>query len=69
MGTMRFLVTIIYKTQYQELKDSDTFYTEFTVLELMEHLRKCSGVCHAIDAVDIMSNMKHYFDEASSIPV
>ena len=37
--------------------------------ELMENLRKCSGGCNTIDAVDIMSNMKKYFDKAASIPV
>ena len=35
----------------------------------MEYLSKRSGVFHAIDAVDIMSDMKQYFDEASIIPV
>ena len=35
----------------------------------MEHLHKRSGVQHAIDAVEIMSDMKQYFDEAESIPV
>ena len=35
----------------------------------MEHLCKRSGGLHAIDAVDIMSDMKQYFDESASIPV
>ena len=35
----------------------------------MEHLRKRSGVQHAIDAVKIMSDMKQYFYEEASIPV
>ena len=46
-----------------------TFYTEVTSFTIMEHLRKISGGRYIIDAVDIMSDMKHYFDEASSIPV
>ena len=51
------------------MEDSETFYTEGTALKLVEHLRKRSKCHHAIDAVDIMSDMKHYFDEAASIPV
>ena len=35
----------------------------------MDHLHKRSGCRHAIDAVDIMPDMKQYFDEATSIPV
>ena len=45
------------------------FYTEVTAFELIEHLHRCSGGCNTIDAVDIMSNMKKYFDKAASIPV
>ena len=35
----------------------------------MEYLFKFSGGRHAIDDVEIMSDMKHYFDEAASILV
>ena len=35
----------------------------------MEHLQKRSVGRNAIDAVDIMSDMKQYFDEAVTIPV
>ena len=40
MGTMRFLATIIDKTWYQELENSENVYTEFKAFELMEHLQK-----------------------------
>ena len=49
MGTIRFLTTIVDETWYRELENLETFYTEFTALELMEHLRKRSGCYHAID--------------------
>ena len=62
MGTMRFLTTTVNKMWYKELEKSETFYTEFTAFALMENLVKWSGGRHAMDAVDIMFNMKQYFD-------
>ena len=58
MGIMRFLTTNVGETWYQELENSETFYTKVTALKLMEHLRKRSGGRHAIDAVNIMSDRK-----------
>ena len=44
---------VIEETWYKELEDPDTFYTNITALQLLEHLTEfCLGL-HAIDAVDI----------------
>ena len=58
MGNMCFLTTPVDKTWYQELENSETFYTEVMTFALMEHLHKRSGVRRDIDAVDIMSDTK-----------
>ena len=36
---------------------------------MIEHLKKRSGDRHAIDTVDIISDMQQYFDKAARIPV
>ena len=69
MGTMRFLTTTVDEAWYQELENSETFYTEVTAFALMERLCKHSGGRNAIDAVDIMSDMNQYFDDAARISV
>ena len=69
MGTMRFLTTIVDEKWYWELEESETFCTEVTAFELVEHLHRRSGGRHVIDAVYIMSDLKQYFYEAASIPV
>ena len=66
---MYFLTTNINKTWYQELENAETLYTKVMAFKLTEHLQKCSGSRHTIDAVGIMSDMQQYFDEAASIPV
>ena len=40
-----------------------------TAFEIIIHLRKCSRSRHAIDAVNIMSDMQQYFEESASITV
>ena len=69
MGLMRFLTANIYETWYQELENSEIFYTKVTDFKIMVHLQKRSVGPHDIDAVDIMSNMQQYFEEAVRIPV
>ena len=69
MGLMRFLTTNVEDTWYQELENTETFYTEVTAFKIMLHLKKCSGGRHTIDSVKIMSDMQQYFDESERIPV
>ena len=66
-GTKAFLMANVDETWYQELEDPDTYYTEVTALQLMDHLRLRSGGRHAIDAVDIIAEMGTLFAEAHSI--
>ena len=69
MVIMRFLTTNVDETWYQELETAKTFYTKVTAFEMMEHFRKLSGGRHAIDTVDIISDMQKYFDKVASIPI
>ena len=69
MGIIHFLTTDINKAWYQELEIAETLYTKVMDFKLMDHLQKCSGSRHDIDAVGIMSDMQQYFDKAASIPV
>ena len=59
---MRFLTTTFDETRYWELENSENFYAEVRAFVFVEHLCKSSGGRHDIDDVNIMSDMKQYFD-------
>ena len=59
---------VVDKTWYKELKDLDTFYTNVSALQLLEHLTKLCAGLHAVDAVDIPTLMQTLFANAESIP-
>ena len=69
MGLMRFLATNFDESWNQELENTGIFYTNVLASKMMVHLQKRSGGWHAIDAVNIMSNMQQYLDKAARIPV
>ena len=37
-GCVNFIMSVVDETWYKELEDPDTFYTNFTALQLLEHL-------------------------------
>ena len=67
--TSAFILSVVDKVFYKELKDSITFYTDILPSTLLNHLElNCLGL-HAIDAVDLPIVIQGYYAEASSIPV
>ena len=47
-----FIMAVVDKTWYKELKDPETLYTKVTDLKLLDHLTEfCAGL-HMVDAVD-----------------
>ena len=63
-----FIVEVVDKTWYKELKDPDTFYTNVTSLKILDHLTElCLGL-HTVYAVDIPQVMKTLFSDAEGIP-
>ena len=63
-----FIMDVFDGTWYKELEDPDTFYTNVTALNLLEHLTElCSGL-HTVDTVEIPQVMKTLFSDAEGIP-
>ena len=68
MSCKNFVMEVLEKTWYKELKDPYTFYTNATALKLLDSLTKfCSGI-HIFDPVDITQLMKTLFADADRIP-
>ena len=55
-------------TWYKELEDPDTFYTNVTDLNLLEHLTEFCSSLRTVNAVDIPQVMKTLFINAEGIP-
>ena len=61
-------MAVVDKTWYKELEYPETFYTNVTALQLLDHLTDfCSGL-HNVDAVDIPQVMKPLFRNTEGIP-
>jgi hypothetical protein len=67
-GVAKFLHDVVDKTWYNDLKDTKTFYTMVTALEIMVHLNANSEGLHAINVISICSNMTQYYVQAGGIP-
>jgi hypothetical protein len=67
-GVTKFLHNVIVEIWYNNLKDTKTFCTKVTALEIMAHLITNSGGLHAIDMISLRSNMTQYYVQADGIP-
>ena len=63
-----FIMDVVDETCYKEIEDPDTFSTNVTALNLLEHLTKFCSVLHTVDAVYITQIMKTLFIDAEGIP-
>jgi hypothetical protein len=50
------------------LKDSESFYNAVTAADLIDHLDKNCGGLHAIDLVNLPTEMLAYYAAAEGIP-
>ena len=67
-SSKNFIMEVVDKMWYREVKDPDTFYTNVTALKLLDHITEfCSGI-HTVDVVDITQVMKTIFSYAEGIP-
>ena len=63
-----FIVTVVDKTWYKELKDPDTFYTKVTAIKFLEHLTEFCARFRTVDAVDIPQLMKELYMDSDGVP-
>jgi hypothetical protein len=67
-GCAKFLRDVVDEVWYNDLKDSETFYTQVTALEIMTFLNLNSGGLHAVDMLSLRTNMHQYYTQADGIP-
>jgi len=56
-GVAKFLRNVVDEIWYNDLKDSDTFYTKVTAIDIMALLDANSGGLHAVDMISLRTNM------------
>jgi hypothetical protein len=64
----KFLHDVVDNIWYNNLKNTETFYTKVMALEIMAHLDTNSKGLHAIEMISLHSNMTHYYVQADGIP-
>jgi hypothetical protein len=64
----KFLRETIDKVWYNNLKDTNTFYTKVLALEIMTFLDANSGGLHTIDMISLRTNMHQYYVQVDGIP-
>jgi len=64
----KFLHNVVDEIWYNDLKDAETFYTEFTAIEIMALLDTNSGGLHAVDMISLRTNMTQYYVQADGSP-
>ena len=62
-GVAKFLRNVV-----DEIKDTETFYTKVTAIEIMALLDANSGGLHAVDMISLRTNMTQYYVQADGIP-
>ena len=67
-AVVKFIRTAVDETWYKDLKDSESFYNAVTAADLIDHLDKNCGGLHAIDLVNLPTEMLAYYAAAEGIP-
>jgi hypothetical protein len=68
-GITKFLCNVVDKLWYNNLKDTETFYTKVTTLEIMANFYSNSRGLHAIDMISLCLNMTQYYIQVDGIPL
>jgi hypothetical protein len=67
-GVAKFLREVVNEVWYNNLKDTNTFYSKATAREIIAFLDANSGGLHAIDMISLRTNMHNYYTQAGGIP-
>ncbi len=67
-GAAKFLPDTVNETWYNNLKDTDTFYTKVLALKIMIFLDSNRGGLHTINMISLHTNMHQYYVQADGIP-
>ncbi len=64
----KFLHNIVDEIWYNDLKNTNTFYTKVTAIDIMALLNANSGGLYAFDIITLRTNMMQYYVQADGIP-
>ena len=64
----KLLLATVDETWYADLKDTDTFYTKVLAIKIMAFLDTNSGGLHAVNMLNLRTNMHGYYTQATGIP-
>jgi hypothetical protein len=67
-GVAKFLCGIVDEIWHNNLKDTKTFYTKDTAIEIMALLNANRGSLHTVDMISLRTNMTQYYMQADGIP-
>jgi hypothetical protein len=67
-GAAKFLRKVVDEVWYNDLKDTNTFYTKVKAHEIIAFLDANSGGLHTIDMISLCTNMHNYYTQADGIP-
>jgi hypothetical protein len=67
-GVAKFLQDVIDELWYNNLEDTEFFYTKVTAIDIMALLDSNSGGLHAVDMINLRTNMIQYYVQAEGIP-
>jgi hypothetical protein len=67
-GAAKFLRKVIDEVWYNDLKDTNTFYTKVTAHKIIAFLDAISGELHPIDMISLRNNMHNYYTQADGTP-
>jgi hypothetical protein len=67
-GAAKFLRETVDEVWFNDLKDTDTFYTKVTALEIISFLDTNSGGLYTVDMISLRTNMHQYYVQSDGIP-
>ena len=67
-GVKAFIEAVVKDTWIHNLRDPETFYSNVTALELLNHICHRLGGLHALDMVSLTIQMSQYYEGTPIIP-
>ncbi len=67
-GVSKFFCNVVDEIWYNNLKNTDTFYTKDMAIDIISLLNANSGGLHALDMILLCTDMMQYYVQADGIP-
>jgi hypothetical protein len=67
-GLSKFLCNVVNEIRYNDLKNTNTFYTKVMAIDIMSLLHANSGGLHTLNMISLCTDMMQYHMQADGIP-